>query len=75
MAARVAHNHEVLGSSPSPATKEKALSQDRAFSLVTGISTDQVSLEVLGETCQWHVGNRLSDENLFSIVKSGGRQR
>jgi hypothetical protein len=33
-AARMAHNHEVPGSSPGPATREKALAHARAFSLV-----------------------------------------
>jgi hypothetical protein len=31
-AARVAHNHEVTGSSPVPATKEEVSSSDEAFS-------------------------------------------
>ena len=33
-AARVAHNHEVAGSSPAPATKEKGLPQGSPFFLV-----------------------------------------
>ena len=33
-AARVAHNHEVPGSSPGPATKEKVSANAGAFSLV-----------------------------------------
>jgi hypothetical protein len=36
-AARVAHNHEVPGSSPGPATKEKALPSGGAFSIVAFI--------------------------------------
>ena len=37
VAARVAHNHEVPGSSPGPATKVKVSPKGGAFSLVMGL--------------------------------------
>lgn len=36
VAARVAHNHEVVGSSPAPATNKKDLSSDGSFLLAVG---------------------------------------
>ena len=34
-AARVAHNHEVAGSSPAPATKRESEASSEAFSIAT----------------------------------------
>ena len=47
VAARVAHNHKVAGSSPAPATKKRVLSKDRAF---FGSGRDRTVLRSRGST-------------------------
>ncbi len=53
VAARVAHNHEVAGSSPAPATKINDSSKDGSFFLVLGIRFESATLEVAGINVQW----------------------
>ncbi len=42
VAARVAHNHEVVGSSPAPATKKKVRPCVGLFFLVSGLDTNRL---------------------------------
>ena len=72
MAARVAHNHEVPGSSPGPATKIRIRLKRRVFILVCGLIRTGDARGPC-ENCLRQFGNESSDENLFSIVKFGGR--
>ena len=72
--ARMAHNHQVAGSNPAPATKIKYLSADRYFILVTGQGSNLRPRQFTGAGSVGRVAP-CSKISLLILQTSGGGQR
>ena len=74
-AARVAHNHEVPGSSPGPATMKNVSTYVGIFFIIEAMILIWDRAEVEGEQCWEHCARKLSGCNLLHTMKFRGRRR
>ncbi len=71
--ARMAHNHQVAGSNPAPATKLKYLSVDRYFNLVMRCSNLNLRLFALAKIVAGRVVRR--NKNVFTYFYKQTEER
>ena len=67
----MAHNHQVAGSNPAPATKKMSSSYDGDFFLVMRL-VPTYGRRVAGENCQWQFARKPSDGNWFANREVSG---
>jgi hypothetical protein len=73
VAARVAHNHKVAGSSPAPATKISARLMTGIF-LGRSLIRNCDAKKVVGENCQWQFAREPSPDSYAVLAEVLGPQ-